>query len=420
MQPIVSRSALALILVAVFVSPAGCKDEPAKEASCPPPVSHEIPRVRVLLADGAGRIRVRSETPFTITDQRGVVLDTQTAPQWREIESTSSQSVSFADGRFSHGPVIQIIPASGETLRLSFPREPGWSLPAAYPGTVRILATATGELDVINDVDVETYVSCVVTEEVWPDFATEAYRGQAIIARTFVLYRMTARSEATYDIVATEAAQVYRGIRSDTTARRAAEATRHTRGIVCAWNHDGKEQLFPTYYHAACGGMSQSAAIFGKQNDIEPLRGRVACDFCKIAPKGAYRWGPIELSTREVLDRLMARYPDLTTLRRIDRIDVIKRTPGGRPLRLSLTGVGGETFEMSAEHFRLAIGAREVRSTDCTISVEGSRVIIKDGRGFGHGLGLCQWGMQGQALAGKEAADILRYYYPGSKLVRAY
>jgi len=420
MQSTLSRGTFALVLVVVFANSAGCKNEPAKEASCPPPASHEIPRVRVLLAGRTEQVRLRSETPFTITDQAGVVLDTQTAPQWRAIGSTSAQSVTFADGRFSHGPAIRIVPSSGGTCWLSFPRESGWSLPAAYPGTVQILATDTGKLDVVNDVDVETYVSCVVTEEVWPDFATEAYRGQAIIARTFVLHQMTARSQSAYDIVATEAAQVYRGIRSDTTAIRAGEATRQTRGIVCTWNNDGKEQLFPTYYHAACGGTSQSATIFGKQNDIEPLRGQVACDFCKIAPKGAYRWGPIELSTREVLNRLVARYPDLATLRRIEGIDVIKRTPGGRPLRLSLTGVGGETFEMSAEHFRLAIGAREVRSTNCTISVEGGRVIIKDGRGFGHGLGLCQWGMQGQALAGKKAADILRYYYPGSNLVRAY
>jgi len=47
-------------------------------------------------------------------------------------------------------------------------------------------------------------------------------------------------------------------------------------------------------------------------------------------------------------------------------------------------------------------------------------VIFEDGHGFGHGLGLCQWGMQGQALEGKRAGEILRYYYPGSKLTRAY
>jgi len=52
--------------------------------------------------------------------------------------------------------------------------------------------------------------------------------------------------------------------------------------------------------------------------------------------------------------------------------------------------------------------------------VKDGEMIFENGKGYGHGLGLCQWGTQGQAQAGKQAAEILRFYYPDAKLTRAY
>ena len=75
---------------------------------------------------------------------------------------------------------------------------------------------------------------------------------------------------------------------------------------------------------------------------------------------------------------------------------------------------------MLAERFRLAIGADDLRSTFFSVR-NGSRAItFEDGRGFGHGLGACQWGMEGQARNGKRAGEMLRYYYPGAAVTRAY
>jgi stage II sporulation protein D len=61
-----------------------------------------------------------------------------------------------------------------------------------------------------------------------------------------------------------------------------------------------------------------------------------------------------------------------------------------------------------------------IRSTHFRVRIEGQEMIFEDGRGFGHGLGLCQWGMEGQAREGRTAGQILRYYYPGAQLTRAY
>jgi len=295
-----------------------------------------------------------------------------------------------------------------------------WSPGNRYPGTLRVILRENGHLDVINAVDVERYVACVVANEVWPTFETEAYRAQAIASRTFVLYQMRRRNTAVFDVVATQSSQVYRGIRTDGTGRRANEAARYTQGIVLTYREGSEDRLFCAYYSAACGGMSQSAAIFGPENDIGPLSGGVRCDYCKIAPGKTYRWGPVRLTKQEVRSRLVAAYPKLTLPGRIRDITVIERTPSDRPVLLQITGAGGKHIDMLAERFRLAMGGSEIRSTDFSLRVTEQHVIFEDGHGFGHGLGLCQWGMQGQALEGKRAGEILRYYYPGSKLTRAY
>jgi stage II sporulation protein D len=259
-----------------------------------------------------------------------------------------------------------------------------------------------------------------VANEVWPTFDAEAFRAQAIVARSFVLYQMSRRPNAPFDVSATQGSQVYRGIRPDAVGRRAVEAAEYTRGIVCTWRDRDEDRLFCAYYSAACGGMSQSAALLGPEGDAPPLRGGVKCDNCKIAPGDAYRWGPVRLAADEVLSRLIERYPDLASLGGITAITPLEQTPSGRLISLRITGENGANHDMLAERFRLAVGPTVIRSTDCRIRVKDGEMIFENGKGYGHGLGLCQWGMQGLAQAGKHAPEILRFYYPDAKLTRAY
>lgn len=303
---------------------------------------------------------------------------------------------------------------------ISYRDQGKWSEPHAYPGSFRVSANSENTLDVQNLVDVEDYVACVTAAEIWPTFHDVAFQTQAIIARTYVLYQMERRLSASYDIRASDGAQVYRGFRDDGTGRRARKATVDTRGLVCSWRSGDQDVLFSTYYSAVCGGTSQSAAIFSKTDDIPPLQGGVACDYCQLAPKESYRWGPFQISRRDAFARLTARYPALSSLGTITDITVLQRTGDNRPIRLTIAGSSGQKHEMLAEHFRLAMGSNKVRSTHFRVRVDGRQVIISDGRGFGHGLGLCQWGMQGQAVAGRSVSEILGFYFPTSKLTRAY
>lgn len=395
-----------------------CNRTMAPSKPPPPIVASTEGAVRVLLEEGVDRVRFRSNRPLTIVGQGGVPA-THTADQWFVVRATSAGRLWAGAAQSSYNE-LTLFPKPNNNVQVSYLRngEKEWSDERAYFGAMRVRIDEDRGIRVINLVDLERYVECVVAVEVWPTFETEAFRAQAIAARTFVLYQMQRRKAASFDVSATQGAQVYRGIRRDATGRRAADAAAHTRGIVCTWPKDGADRLFSTYYSSVCGGMSQSAAIFGKADDIAPLAGGVACDYCRIAPRGTYRWGPTRLPADEVLRRLVTRYPKLALLKRLVRIIPAQTTPRGRLVRVKLVGSSGETHELLAERFRLAVGSDIMRSTDCEIRLENGSAVFSRGRGFGHGLGACQWGMQGQALEGKRADQILKYYFPGSRLQR--
>src|SRR5690606_37256427 len=99
--------------------------------------------------------------------------------------------------------------------------------------------------------------------------------------------------------------------------------------------------------------------------------------------------------------------------------------------RFAITDRTGETFELGPENFRFACGyagssapplepALKLLSSHVTPEVVGDEVHFVDGRGWGHGVGMCQWGAQGLALRSYSAQDILAAYYPGAQIVRLY
>jgi stage II sporulation protein D len=79
-------------------------------------------------------------------------------------------------------------------------------------------------------------------------------------------------------------------------------------------------------------------------------------------------------------------------------------------------------YPMRGENFRLTVDppGMTIKSTHFQLRDEGAEIVLFNGRGWGHGLGLCQWGAEGMARRGMSAERILRHYFPGSKLVKAY
>ncbi|MEX0654414.1 MAG: SpoIID/LytB domain-containing protein [Phycisphaeraceae bacterium] len=305
-----------------------------------------------------------------------------------------------------------------------------------YPGVLELVALAgrdgrpTGRFDVVNHVPMETYLPGVLERELFGSWDLDAFKAQAIAARSYALFERGLNADRHYDIQATTASQVYGGAASNP---KAIEAARQTRGMVLT--HDGR--VVPGFYSSCCGGLTQTATSafprFGNTLAITPLRGGVACDYCRASPN--YRWGPIEREA-DVLARRIAVWGELNddpvaALEGLRSVRMTHRSPAGRPARFEVVDERGRRFMLPAEQFRFACNrmlvgeegmGREMQllSSHVRVSVQGDRVRFDDGRGFGHGAGMCQWGTQGMARAGYAGRAIVEHYYPDAEVRRVY
>jgi len=312
--------------------------------------------------------------------------------------------------------VVDLVPRGEDPVGLRLDDEVRY-----FRGRLRFLCRPDNVGAVINVVDIEDYLAAVVSAELDRRFHQETFRAQAIVARTYAWYHIqTASDKQPWDVTAKESSQVYPGLARLKKVPQAAGAVHDTRGLVCTWDSPEGQRIFCTYYSSVCGGWTQSAEAIRKNAMIPPLRGNVRCKYCDDAPN--FYWGPVEISKTEVTKLLRERYANFEAMGMIDRIEVTQATPAGRPVRLTLSDAEGQSLELEAENFRLALDptGRTIRSTFFELVDQSGQIVFQSGRGFGHGVGLCQYGAEGLARRGVKANSILRFYYPGMKLRRAY
>lgn len=299
-----------------------------------------------------------------------------------------------------------------------------------YRGKLTLRANDDGlSFDAINVVPLEPYLAGVVGAEMPDYWQSEALKAQAIAARTYCLFnKLKFGSRRHWDVTRTQASQVYLGLRAE--SPRVWEAVNDTLGQVLVCRQDsGAEEVFPTYYSSTCGGHTEDAKnVFG--DTFGPLCG-VDCPYCRdVARPNIFFWPIVQFDKAEVTTALQQKYPQLKELGDITRIEPAKQSDYNDFSRLTmvkLTGSTGRSEFIRAEDLRLTIdptGSR-LRSTSCRIiTMDGpaktSTWAFIDGRGFGHGVGLCQCGAEGMARKGKTAEEILSHYYPGAKQTRAY
>ena len=283
-----------------------------------------------------------------------------------------------------------------------------------YRGNMRLIRQGDGTILAVNFLPFDEYLASVVDSEMPASFPDEARKAQAIVARTYALYQMSQSRAALVDLYASTRSQKYLGFKyrssdgkllagESAASRRIVDSTRNQ---VCTYG--GK--LFCTYYCAVCGGGTVTGSeVF---SDAAPPLRSVPCNWCKAAR--LYRW-TAEISKRDL-------QADLKPLLRQDGRDagalravslVRSKQPGALP-EFDLRGER-QTVRVDGADLRSALGKRGLYSPRFTIEDRGQSYWIS-GRGHGHGVGLCQWGARGQALAGKTCSQILQHYYVGSKI----
>ncbi len=442
MSRLCAASLCFVITLTLLVSPgAGCSrpaaqkapsasrgDSSLRSSAHDPQQGAEEPFIRVLLIERAAALALAVAGPYEVR-QKGKILAQGSNLRKTRVTTVEGQPRRLQIGQLACPPgPVEIVPRTPGTLRLYFNQPQRTAFSRLYEGYARISCRASqpsaavnsGGIDLVNVIKLEDYLPSVLQAELYADWHLEAYRAQAIAARTYALYEMRTYGEKRiYDVRATEASQVYRGIDDQGHSQKTLRAVRNTRGIVCAWASPLGERIFSTYYSSACGGMTQNAANCFNSPSIPPLAGGVKCSYCNIGGR-VYRWKPVRLGKEELTELFVRRFPQHAALGTIQTIEVVRSTADGRPLTLRLRGENGQPITVNSYAFRLAMGGHRLPSNHCKIVDLGSAFEFREGRGFGHAVGLCQWGAEGQARLGKKASEILSYYYPRSRLKRAY
>jgi stage II sporulation protein D len=258
-------------------------------------------------------------------------------------------------------------------------------------------------MTVVNDLDMEDYLRGVVPQEMSHTWPAEALKCQAVVARSYAAAHKGNSPKEGYDLCATAACQVYGGKAAERPASDA--AVRATRGQVLT--HKG--QVISAVFHSCCGGETDDSADVWKGGRVPYLSG-VRCRWCR-EDSPHYQW-KADISDDKMSARLKAGgYP----VGKVTSIRVVSRTGAGRAYEVRVGGDAG-AVTLKANPFRLLVGDRVLKSTFWSgISHNGDGWRFS-GRGWGHGVGLCQWCARSTADKGYKYKEILTYFYRRTKV----
>ena len=397
------------VLLAGVVPDGGANDQTMRQSSDPY-------TVRVLLDEGITKAKLKVDTPYKLLETESVrVFDVQ------KTEGTINIAVA-AEG-------IRIGEQLFKTKRLII--QPPDNLPFtinkhSYRGNLELIADGNNKsMMAINNVSIETYLAGVVSAEMPSYWENEALKAQAIAARTYCQYiKNRFGGNRSWDVRATQANQVYKGVAAETI--RTDRAVNSTFGMVlCSETGLGDCAVFGAYYSSICGGHTEDAEnVFGES--CAALEG-VECPYCsQVTRLSLFYWPMATFDKKEVSEKLFERYPNLKFLERIEKIEPreesIYNNNFKRMVSVTLVGVNGKTASLRAEDMRLAIDptGMKIQSTSCVIINLNNEIMFLAGRGFGHGAGLCQYGAREMARQGKNAQQILSFYYPKSRVKTLY
>jgi stage II sporulation protein D len=270
-----------------------------------------------------------------------------------------------------------------------------------FRGEMDIIRTEDVKLLVINHLDIEDYISGVLYHEISHWWPMEALKAQAIASRTFAIYKSLESKGKDYDLRSDIYSQVYGGKTSE--KFRTNKAVESTAGEVLIY----KREILPAYFHATCGGHTEDASLLWNTS-IAPLRGR-PCRYCARSPHFSWTKKIPLRAIEERLNKYGYKIRDLKDIR------TSSRDASGRIKTVFIIDSLGKE-KIPANKFRLAAGPNDIRSTDFKVDINDG-IAVFEGKGWGHGVGMCQWGAYFMAKRGLKAEDILGFYYPGTRIV---
>jgi len=272
--------------------------------------------------------------------------------------------------------------------------------------TISLYIAESGEE---KELKIEEYLQGVVAAEMEPSWPLEALAAQAILARTFTLERIASTGgvpqRGTDASTNVEEFQAYDTARINANVVKAVE---NTRGEVAKYN--GK--YIKAWFYADGGGITAASAEEGLAYTKEPspyVQSVKDPGFAITAAENkAWRAEFPLTAVRESVKKVSGSDPGPVT-----EVKIAKKGPSGRVMLFKIGSVS-----VSGPALRIALGSEKMRSTLLTgLSVEGGKLVVT-GKGFGHGVGMSQWGAKALAEQGKSPEDIIQYFYRDIKIVK--
>ncbi|WP_309294772.1 SpoIID/LytB domain-containing protein [Desulfotruncus alcoholivorax] len=285
-------------------------------------------------------------------------------------------------------------------------RKPLERVPGA-PDKEPTISLYVNEKGTRENIKLEDYLAGVVAAEMEPTWSINALAAQAIVARTFTMENIQAgrvkKLHGTDASTSVEEFQAYDPSRINDNVRK---AVKMTRGKVITYQND----YIKGWFSACDGGISASAQEgLGYNKGPTKYIKAGARDGCLAVTSPQNRDWHAEIP----LDRVREAVKNITGTDPgdVNKVKIVERGPSGRVTKIQ---IGSAT--VGGSELRLALGSEQVRSTLISrAEVQGNNLLL-EGNGFGHGVGLCQWGSQKMANEGKDPEEIIKFYFRDVKI----
>lgn len=335
-----------------------------------------VNQVRVLIKVLSGSFKISSESGVRVVDKETSKI----------LYKTGNGGLVF------HPEKIKKIYQLESDKNILFLNESG------YRGKIE-LHNVLGKIYIINILNIEEYLYSVVPSEMPSLWNVEALKAQSVASRTYTYYHLLKnKSKSIYDLDSTTNFQVYKGISSEKDS--STEAVNSTAGIIMTYHYEP----IIAYFHSTSGGKTSDDKDVWSGTDL-PYLESVDCTYSKDSPH--YQWETV-LTSEEIKSALSKKY------KRIEKIQKMSfKKNNDRVIEVNVIHNNG-TLTLSGNEFRLLFTPQKLKSTFFTAKMEKGSLKIS-GKGWGHGVGMCQWGAKGRSEKGIKYNDILSYYYKGIK-----
>jgi len=387
---------LILLVLAGMVSPANslCAEEASvKESSLDIPQGIESNlKIRVSLGAQHSKAVVSTDNPYQVFDGGGHLLF-RGKQIGQALVAAKGDLIQFGRQSFKAQPIV--LDSMKSMLSLD---------QRTYRDILEFSTTPENKLQIVNELDLEDYLRGVLPSETNPSWKENALKAQAVVSRTYALFKMIENHGESFAVSSDVLSQVYGGVTMEKPSTNL--AIEETAGEILVY----KGKIFPAFFHSTCGGATTRTENAWPIKPHPALQGG-SCGFCNESQH--YRW-KASFTEKELIAALKKIGRPVTAIRKLNAEGIDE---SGRPRFFVIEHPAGKV-KIPSNDFRLAVSPMKMKSVFIQRIVRDGSSYQFIGRGWGHGVGMCQYGDKKMAELGYNYRQILDYYFPGSEILR--